>query len=415
MNTEKSTFSIRFVAQKKKCNAEGKAPIFARINVNGEMSHFTTSVDVDPDKWLPKMGRVSGVSKQAKEANSLLDNLQLLIRQKYNDLTLLGETVTASRVKAAVTSTDERSYNLLEICDEFIRDYQKLAKTGTVTQCTFQRYVLTRERLAEFIKGQFGTSDKAISSINHSFIKGFDLHNRTEHGAANNTAARFVKHFRTMFNLALNNGWVRTDPFANYKIQLEKVNRGFLTQEEINAIESRPIESQRLAVVRDMFLFSVYTGLAYIDVQQLTQANLQRRDDGTTWIVTARQKTNNPVKLPLLDIPRSIVERYAGQGKKGRLLPIPSNQKVNNYLSEIAGLCGIEKNLTYHLARHTFATTITLANGVPIETVSKLLGHSSIKTTQIYARITENKIKKDMEMLAAKLNPTTSVQAAVGW
>ncbi len=400
----KSTFRVLFLTQKGKPRPDGRVPVVARITFNGQMAHFHTSVDVDPDRWLPKEGRTIGGTKPEKESNATLDDYRILIRQKYNDLTMNGEVVTANRIKQAVTSLDEKSYSLLEICDRFIEDYVKLVATQSVTHCTYQRYVLTRERLAEFIKTRHRVGDIPIANINYSFIKGFDLHNRTEHAAANNTAARFVKHFRTMFNLALNNGWVRTDPFANYKIQLEKVNRGYLTQEELDAMIEKEFTNKRLEVVKDMFLFSVYTGLAYVDVRQLTKENIEYREDGSVWLTTARQKTNNPVRLPLLDIPVQIVKKYNGVAKDGRLLPIPSNQKVNDYLKEIATLCGIEKNLSYHLARHTFATTITLENGVPIETVSKMLGHNSIKTTQIYARITASKIGHDMGMLAAKLN-----------
>jgi site-specific recombinase XerD len=402
--TTKSTFKVLFLTQKGKPRPDGRVPVVARITLNGQMAHFHTSVDVAPDSWLPKEGRTAGANREEKEANSTLDDYRVLIRQKYNELMMNGEVVTASRVKLAVTSQDEKSYNLLDICKEFVEDYHKLVITGSVTLCTYQRYVLTRERLSEFIKSKYRVADLPISQINHSFIKGFDLHNRTEHRAANNTAARFVKHFRTMFDLALNNGWVRTDPFANYKIQLEKVNRGYLTQEELDAMTGKEFTNKRLEAIRDMFLFSVYTGLAYIDVRELTKENIEYREDGSVWLTTTRQKTNNPVILPLLALPAQIIEKYRDTAKNGRLLPIPSNQKVNDYLKEIAALCGIEKSLTFHLARHTFATTVTLENGVPIETVSRMLGHNSIKTTQIYARITASKIGHDMGMLAAKLN-----------
>ena len=404
MNTEKSTFSIRFIAQKGKCNAEGKAPILARITINGELVHFSTKFRILPDRWDSAEGRTAHLTKEEKNIDAMLDDYRLLVKSRYNDLVLGGAVVTATKLKAAILNLDEKSAGLIELCDKFIEDYILLVKSGSVTQCTYQRYVLTRNRLAEFTAAKYGMEEIPLADINHSFIKGFDLYNRDRHGAANNTASRFVKHFRTMFNLGLNNGWVRTDPFAGYKIRFEKVNRGFLTREEIDRIMAREFTNKRLEVVRDMFIFSVYTGLAYTDVQGLTSSNVQYRADGSVWIVTARQKTNNPVSVMLLDIPRAIIERYGGLGKKGRLLPIPSNQKVNDYLKEIATLCGIEKNLSYHLARHTFATTITLSNGVPIETVSKILGHSSIKTTQIYARITDTKIGHDMGVLAAKLN-----------
>lgn len=402
-----STFRIIFIVQKGKPRPDGRVPVLARITLNGEMAHITTSVDVDVERWLPKEGRTIGGTRVEKDANSTLDDYRALIKQKYNELLMRGEVVTANRIKQAVTSLDEKRYQLLDICDQFIEDYNKLVITKSVTKCTYQRYVLTRERLAEFIRAKHRVGDISVSDVNHSFIKGFDLWNRTEHGSANNTAARFVKHFRTMYNLAMNNGWVRTDPFANYKIQLEKVNRGYLTQEEIDRLIIKEFKNARLEVVKDMFLFSVYTGLAYIDVRQLTENNVEDREDGSIWIVTTRQKTNNPVTVPLLTIPAQIVNKYKGQTKDGRLLPIPSNQKTNDYLKEIAAVCGIDKTLTFHLARHTFATTITLENGVPIETVSKMLGHNSLKTTQIYARTTVSKISADMGVLAQKLDYRT--------
>ncbi len=402
--TTKSTFRILFIIQKGKPRPDGRVPVVVRITFNGQMAHFTTTANVDPARWLPKDGRTIGNTKEEKETNILLDDYRALIRQKHNELVMLGESITANRIKQAVTSLDEKRIELLAVCDEFIEDYHKLFATGAVCKDTYNRYVLTRQRLAEFIRSKYRVADIPVSNINHSFIKGFDLWNRVEHASANNTAARFVKHFRTMYNLALNNGWVRTDPFASYKIQLEKVNRGYLTQEELDRMMNKEFDNKRLDAIRDMFLFSCYTGFAYIDVRQLTGNNIEYREDGSVWIVTARQKTNTPVQIPLLKIPIAIIEKYSNAKKGDRLLPIPSNQKVNDYLKEIATICGIDKNLTFHIARHTFATTVTLENGVPIETVSRMLGHNSLKTTQIYARTTRSKISNDMNILAQKLD-----------
>lgn len=410
--TNLSTFTIRFYVQKGKPKPDGRVPVFCRITVNRDACAFSLKTHIAPERWSSEEGRALGFSKEDKEMNRLLDDYRALMKSSYNDLLFRGEVVTAEKVKRMALGMDDTKYLLLELCDKFIEDYSQLVGTGEVTRTTYQRYVLTRERLSEFILNKYRMSDIPVADINHSFIKGFDLHNRTEHTAANNTAVRFIKHFRTMFNLARNNGWVSTDPFATYKVQMEKVNRGYLTQEEVNAIITKEFTNRRLDVVKDMFLFSVFTGLAYIDVRELTLENILFKDDGTVWIDTTRHKTNNVVQVQLLDIPRMIIEKYRDKGKKGRLLPIPCNQKVNDYLKEIAAICNIEKNLSYHLARHTFATTITLENGVPIETVSKMLGHSSIKTTQIYARITQRKIGQDMNNLAKVLQGKVS-QAAI--
>ena len=211
-----------------------------------------------------------------------------------------------------------------------------------------------------------------------------------------------MQFFKRIILIARNNGILIGDPFANYKIRLEKVDRGYLSEDEIKIILKKKMVSERLEQVRDVFIFSCFSGLAYIDVANLKEDNIRKSFDGNLWIITKRQKTNTDVNVPLLDIPKMILEKYKGKLPNGKVLPIISNQKLNAYLKEIADVCGIKKNLTFHLARHTFATTTTLAKGVPIETVSKMLGHTNIETTQIYARITNNKISNDMQGLDKK-------------
>ena len=413
-NTKKSSFSIVFIIQKGKAKADGRVPIMARITVNGEMTHFSTKMDIKPERWLSQDYRTVGQTKQEREINSTLDDLRSMVKRRYHELINNGEAVSATILKNSILSLEEKCITLLPLCDMFTKDYYQLVVSGSVTKDTYQRYILTRNRLEEYMGEKYGISDISIANINHNFIKGFDLWLRSKHKSCNNTAAKLVKHFRTIFNLALNNDWVRADPFASYKIQLERVDRGYLTQDELAKLIQKDLESERLSVVRDMFLFSCYTGLAYTDVEQLTSDCIQTDGEGRQRIVTKRQKTKVGVTIPLLEIPKLIIEKYKdsrrGRNKEDRLLPLYSNQKVNNYLKEIATLCEINKELSYHLARHTFATTVTLANGMPIETVSRLLGHTSIKTTQIYARITDTKIGADMDILANKLN--TSQQRA---
>ena len=211
-----------------------------------------------------------------------------------------------------------------------------------------------------------------------------------------------MQFFKRIILIARNNGILIGDPFASYKIRLEKVDRGYLSEDEIKIILKKKMVSERLEQVRDVFIFSCFSGLAYVDVANLKQDNIRKSFDGNLWIITKRQKTNTDVNVPLLDIPKMILEKYKGKLPDGKILPIISNQKLNAYLKEIADVCGVKKNLTFHLARHTFATTTTLAKGVPIETVSKMLGHTNIETTQIYARITNNKISNDMQGLDKK-------------
>lgn len=257
--------------------------------------------------------------------------------------------------------------------------------------------------MEEFIQAKYRVKDIALKEVTHSFLVGFEQYLRTEKQCCQNTAAKFLQTLRMIIIEAKNNGWIFNDPFANYRIRLKKVDRGYLTDEELQRILQKKMPCGRLEQVRDVFIFSCFTGLAYIDVRNLTKENIRTSFDGKLWIMTHRHKTQTSVNVPLLKVPQMLLKKYEGTLPDGRLLPVLSNQKLNSYLKEIADLCGIEKNITFHLARHTFATTMTLAKGVPIETVSKMLGHTNIVTTQIYARITNDKIGRDMQALAGQL------------
>lgn len=235
------------------------------------------------------------------------------------------------------------------------------------------------------------------------FLSDFEVYLLTTGGCQSNTTAKFMQFFKRIIIIARNNGWIQHDPFANYKIRIAKVDRGYLTQQEVETIREKQFPAKRLEQVRDIFIFSCYTGLAYIDVKNLREKHIRTSFDGNLWIMTKRQKTNVSANIPILDVAQQILDKYKGTLPNEAVLPVLSNQKMNSYLKEIGDLCGIDKSLTFHLARHTFATTTTLAKGVPIETVSKMLGHTNIKTTQIYARITDSKIGNDMAVLADKL------------
>ncbi len=415
MESEKSTFAVLFVAQKGKCNAAGKAPVMARISVNGERVHLATRVYVDPAKWQSKEGRVLGKTLEDKAASDQLDAYRTRIHNTFNDLFKRGEPITAERIKRSITSQTSEIKRLLQLFDSFNEDYRKLVGIET-THKTHSRYLLTRRKLAEFIQAQYRVSDISLTEINPKFINDFYLYLRTsEPSNSHNYHMKMIQRVRTVYNVAKDNGWVLTDPFSSFKIRMEETHRECLTGEELALLRDKKLVSERLERVRDMFIFSCYTGLAYTDLEHLQKSDIVRGEDGKFWIDRARIKTGNEFSVPLFDIPLAILQRYANRTTSGKLLAIPTNQKVNDYLKEIAAVCGIEKPLTFHIARHTFATTVTLENGVPIETVSKMLGHNSIKTTQIYARITASKIAHDMAELATKLNPAPAVQAAVGW
>ena len=348
----KSTFKILFYLRKNYLNKEGKAGIMIRLSLNGEISQFSSKLDIEPDKWDTTLGKAKGNTQKARQLNETLEDIRASLKNHYRDC---------------------------------------------------------YRRLEEFMKVKYNISDISLKEIGHMFITDFENYLRTESKCNENTTAKFMQTFKMIVIIAKNNGWIYTDPFSNYKIRLKRVDRGYLTDAELQKIMKKKFPTKRLEQVRDLFLFSCYTGLSYVDVSYVDVKELKASDirisfDGKPWIMTHRHKTDTPVNVPLLKIPQAILQKYEGQLPKGQLLPVLSNQKLNSYLKEIADLCGINKNITFHLARHTFATTTTLAKGVPIETVSKMLGHTNIETTQIYARITNEKIRKDMEVLAGKLD-----------
>lgn len=349
----KSTFSILFVAQKGKLKANGKAPILARVTVNGEMVHLATRLDVDPDRWLGKECRTLGKSAEDKYINETLDNYRNVIRNKYNELFFRGEAITAMRLKSILTSRSDEAKRLLVLFDEFNEDYKALVGKET-THKTYTRYLLARRRLAEFMAAKYKVKDILLTDINTKFINDFYIYLRTVDGKnGHNYHMKMIQRLRTVFKTAKDNGWVTADPFGGFKISMEETHREHLTIDELGVLVSKEMTSERLQRVKDIFVFSCFTGLAYTDVRGLKKSEVVMGNDGRLWIDTRRDKTKVAVYVPLLDIPRAILERYADTTSHDRLLSIPANQKVNDYLKEIAAICGIDKNLTYHVARHS--------------------------------------------------------------
>jgi site-specific recombinase XerD len=267
--------------------------------------------------------------------------------------------------------------------------------------------------LAEVPQGAIAYSDIGLKEINFKFVTGFEYYLKSfkpldhQKPLGNNGVMKHMERFRKMINVALKNEWMEKDPFKAYKPKFTKYERGFLTEEELQTIEQKEFNIERLQFVKDLFIFSCYTGLTYTDTINLTPANLIRGIDGDYWLITSRQKTGTSVKIPLLPKALKIIDNYRSNPKSiadGSLFPKISNQRLNGYLKEMADLCSINKNLTFHLARHTFATTVTLSNGVPIESVSKMLGHTKITTTQVYAKVIERKLSDDMKSLKLKLS-----------
>lgn len=402
----KSNLNIRFYLRTNHVNRDGTCAIMVRISVNGERTAFSTKLSADPNKWDADTNHVDGKSKADKELNRTLDDMRASIRNHYYELERYDALVTAEKVRNAFLGITVRTESLMQLFKEYVDECRSLLGISR-TKATVQKYDRCYRRVQEFLKAKYKLSDIPLVEIGHKFITDLECYLRTVSKCNENTTAKFLQTFKMIIIRARNNGYIKGDPFANYKIRLKRVDRGYLTEEELKILRETPITSKRVAQVRDVFLFACYTGLAYIDLKLLRAENIRTSFDGNQWIMTHRHKTDTPVNVPILDIPMELIERYKGVSKKGYILPILSNQKMNQYLKDVAEACGIEKNITFHMARHTFATTVTLSQGVPIESVSKMLGHTQIKTTQIYARITNEKISRDMAALAEKMKSTS--------
>lgn len=393
----KSTFKVLFYLKKGSEKRNGEVTIMARITIDGKICQFSTKQSIHPDNWNVKAGKATG--KSGGQINKLLDDIKASLHQIYHEQQRRDNYVTAEKVKNEFLGHTEHHETLLNLFEKHNSDVKQLIGISK-SASTYQKYEVTRKHLVNFIQYKYNLSDIALKEINLMFITDFEVYLKTIGKCNSNTTAKFMQFFKRIVLIARNNGLIIGDPFANYKIRLQRVDRGYLTEDEIKKILKLKLVSDRLEHVRDLFIFSCFTGLAYIDVAGLIKENIRKSFDGNLWIMTKRVKTGIDVNVPLLDIPKMILDKYKDKLPNGKILPVISNQKLNSYLKEIADLCGIKKNLTFHLARHTFATTTTLGKGVPIETVSKMLGHTNIETTQIYARITNNKISDDMKGLS---------------
>jgi integrase len=406
MKTVNNTFGVIFYLRKYKATNDGNTPIYARITVNGSRIDLSVKRSIEPGNWNANKGMAKGSREEIVRLNNYLEQYRSGIVESYQTLLLQKKLITAELVKNKFIGEDQADFTLCKLMD-----YHNTEQTQVLEPGTMKNYYTTQKYIKEFLKERFKTSDKYLSELTYKFITDFEyyLRNRKpekgQKALQTNGVMKHIERFCKMVNLAVRLEWIERNPFHAYQLKFEKVERDYLTKEELVRIEEKQFHIVRLQVVKDLFVFSCYTGLAYIDVFNLTPANLIEKS-GKLWIMTNRQKTNEPVRVPLLPKALAIVEKYKGHPQalaEGKVLPTLSNQKLNSYLKEIADMCDIIKPLTFHIARHTFATTVTLTNGVPIETVSKLLGHSKLSTTQIYAKVVERKISDDMALLSQRL------------
>lgn len=394
-------FKVSFYLRSNYENKEGKSPVMLRVFLNGEMANFgSTKIFVDKTLWNNATSRLKGRSTEALSVNAALDSISTTLNGIFHKFEN-DETLSLDKIRSYFVGKDREYTTFLPVFDKFNDDIRQ--RVGhTISQDSLQKYSVLRRHFGEFLLYRYSRKDIGLTELTPAVIQDFELYLSTIAGCSYNTSVKKMKTLKSITIYAQKRGYLLHDPFLNHRFHLEPVDRGFLTDEEILKIVNKDLNIERLGLVRDIFIFSCFTGLAYIDVANLRPDHIVTMDD-KQWIMTKRQKTNIETNILLLDIPKSIIARYNHKTyRDGKLFPVLSNQKTNSYLKEIADLCGIKKNLTFHMARHTFAT-MSLSKGVPMESVSKMLGHTNIKTTQIYARITNKKIEHDMEQLADKL------------
>ncbi len=401
-----NTFSLLFYPKGNDKDKDGLVPLYLRITINGKRSELSIKRKILRPKWNTAAGKLRGTTAEVRAFNRHLDNIKDKIYRIYEKQIDEGRQVTSEIIKNIFLGKTLKPKMLLKVFQNHNDQVQKLIGKD-FAKGTAIRYITAKKHIEEYIKNEYNQSDIPIKLVDHSFIIGFEYYLKSKRNCSHNTALKYINNFKKIIRIAFANEWIDKDPFLNWKAKFKTVDREFLTEQEIQDLISKELHTSRLDQVKDIFLFCCFTGLAYADVKKLSQDNLVLGIDGETWIKINRTKTNSSSNLPILPTAKMIITKYKDHltvSKENKLLPVLSNQKMNAYLKEIADLCGIKKNLTFHLARHTFATTITLSNGVPIESVSKMLGHKSLRTTQHYAKILDQKVSEDMQVLKSKMN-----------
>jgi len=390
-----------FYLKKRSGYLKGALPIYLRITVNGERFEISTKRECEPEKWNSVSGRKNGTREDARVLNSYLDSMQLKVYDIQKQMLENNIELTAEKLRNRINGVSDKSKDILEIFQDH-NDKLALMVGSDYALGTLGRYKTSYDHTKAFIEWKYKTSEFDINQLDYEFISEYAFWLKSEKCLGHNTAMKYLTNFKKIVIICVKKGWLMRDPFSNFQISLREVNREALTPVELQNISNKDFDNQRLEHVRDIFIFCCYTGLAYADVFKLKRSEIIDGVDGEKWLSIKRQKTDTPSRIPILPMAQIVLDKYASSPEcvtKDKLLPVLSNQKMNSYLKEIGDVCRINKVITFHLARHTFATTITLTNGVPIESVSKMLGHRNIKTTQHYAKIVDKKISDDMARL----------------
>lgn len=398
----KTNLKVHFYLRKTDEKKNGECPVIGKITIGKDVAQFSAKVSAKASLWDIVSGRVTGKSKHATEINATLDKINVAVNTSYRKLQETKNTVTANEIKNAFQGIASQQETLIRY---FVRHNEEFKKRVGVNRelSTQVQYENSLNHLKRFMSLKCKLSDIPFTQLDFSFIEKYDFYLRVELKLKPNTILGIMRHLRKMIKLAIGEGIITRDPFEGYSPERPKAEQKYLTREELHKIITTPLDHPCRYLTRDMFLFSVFTGLAYRDICNLTEKNIVRASDGVLWIETTRQKTGTPCEIPLMEIPLQILDKYKGLAPDGKLLPMQSCGRLNKNLKVIAKLCGLKRKLIFHAGRHTYASEICLSQGVPIETVSRMLGHRDLRSTQIYAKISNDKISEDTDKLEERI------------
>lgn len=400
---KRSTFKVLFYL-KRRSEKNGKAPIMGRITVNGTVSQFSCKLSVSPKLWDTGGNRAAGKSVEARRINEKLENIKTNIGKQYQRISDRDSYVTAEKVKNAWLGFGDEHRLLLQTFDEYLQEFAGKRVGKDRSAGTLAEYRTRRDRLASFLQYEYGLSDIPFRELTHDFAEKFIVYLSTVRGLRSNTIFHTLKKLHAMVYMALDKGWIAVHPFPDVWVVPQSRERHFLDDDEIRKIMDVHLPNYKTAIVRDIFVFCTFTGLAYADVKKLTHDDIRTDGNGDMWIIDGRQKTGTQFRVQLLPVARELVEKYHRLAPAdGAVFPVPAYNSFRVSLQTIARRAGLSFIPTTHVGRHSFATSVCLSQGVPIETVSKMLGHKHITTTQIYAKITNDKIKRDMDDLRARI------------
>ena len=381
-----------------------------RITINGTMSQFSCKLTVRSTLWDAKANKAAGRSLESQRINEKLENIKTNIGKQYQRLCDRDSYVTAEKVRNAFLGMGDDCRLLLQTFDEYLADFLKRVGKDR-TYSSYNDYRKRRNRLASFLEYEYRVKDIPFKELKRDFIEKFAVYLSSVQGMRSATVHSTVKKLKLMTYTAYKNGWIPADPFAGFYVKSECAERRYLSASELQAVMDVELPNYKTGINRDAFVFCAFTGLSHADVVKLPHADIHPDDNGDHWIIDKRQKTGTQFRVKLLPVAEMLYKRYKDTYRTGeKVFPLKGTYKtLNMSLRHVARHAGLSFNPTIHMARHTFATTVTLTQGVPLETVSKMLGHKHITTTQIYAKITNDKIGRDMAVLSEKLDSVFKV------